>query len=56
MDLDQLKKLQVAVEAKRKEMVTIGMSKGLSHPDTVRVSQELDELLNRLMEAEKGNQ
>jgi stage 0 sporulation regulatory protein len=43
-----LRKLQQEIANKRNEMVQLGMSKGLSHPETVKVSQELDELLNKL--------
>lgn len=37
-----------ALEAKRKEMIDAGMELGLCHPETVRLSQELDVLLNEL--------
>ena len=41
-----LDELNEQIEAKRAEMVTVGIKIGLAHPDTVRISQELDELLN----------
>jgi hypothetical protein len=34
------------LEEKRAEMVVVGMEKGLGHPETIRISQELDQLLN----------
>lgn len=45
-----LKKLQQQIQAKKEEMINIGLTKGLAHPDTVKVSQELDTLLNKYME------
>jgi hypothetical protein len=35
------------LEKKREEMVESGMSLGFTHPETVKLSQELDELLNK---------
>lgn len=43
------------IEAKRSEMVERGMAKGLSHPETVCLSQELDELLNKLGKTKLNN-
>jgi fructose-bisphosphate aldolase class 1 len=45
MDLD---KLLQEIEKQRKEMTLIGIEKGLNDLNTLRISQELDELLNRL--------
>lgn len=42
------KELEVRIEALRGEMVHVGMSRGLTDPETVRISQELDGLLNEL--------
>ena len=33
----------------RKEMIDTGFKKGFSHPDTVKLSQELDRLMNKLL-------
>lgn len=40
--------LKAKIERVRNEMVRVGMREGLSHPSTVKLSQELDELLNQL--------
>ena len=37
------------IERKREEMIRSGMVKGLKHPDTVKLSEELDKLLNLSM-------
>ncbi|BDH61253.1 hypothetical protein MTP04_13830 [Lysinibacillus sp. PLM2] len=39
----ELEKKIYSVQAR---MIEIGISKGLTHPDTVKCSQELDHLLN----------
>lgn len=39
-------RLSAQIEQKRKEMIKIGLSKGLSDEQTIKISQELDELLN----------
>lgn len=41
--------LDSAIREKREKMITVGLAKGYSHPETVRISQELDSLLNQLM-------
>ena len=33
---------------KKAEMISLGMANGLSHPKTVKVSQELDKLINKV--------
>ncbi|QCR34389.1 hypothetical protein C1N55_03130 [Lysinibacillus sp. SGAir0095] len=38
--------LKVEIEALQNRMIDIGLSKGLTHPDTVKCSQELDVVLN----------
>lgn len=37
----------------RDYMILSGMRNGLSHPETIRLSQELDKLLNKQMKEEK---
>lgn len=44
----RIKYLERQVETLRERMVQNGLSKGLTHPDTVEVSQELDKVLNKL--------
>ncbi|WP_241494634.1 aspartyl-phosphate phosphatase Spo0E family protein [Bacillus coahuilensis] len=39
--------LDFLVQIKRKEMIYHGLNHGLSHPRTIRLSQELDILLNQ---------
>jgi stage 0 sporulation regulatory protein len=39
--------LEKEIETLRKKMIAVGMTKGFTHPETVQVSQELDELMNR---------
>lgn len=46
-------RIDTAFEAKRQEMVTVGMALGLSHPRTVALSQELDKLLNQYDKEDK---
>lgn len=43
-------KLAIEINSKRKEMIHLGLHKGLSAEETVRCSQELDELLNLYQE------
>ncbi|WP_246942061.1 Spo0E family sporulation regulatory protein-aspartic acid phosphatase [Bacillus pinisoli] len=38
--------LAEAIQVKRDEMIHIGITKGLRNEETIRCSQELDELLN----------
>ena len=35
------------IEFLRKKMVNLGMSKGLRHPDVLKVSQDLDDVINK---------
>ncbi|HWL22409.1 MAG TPA: aspartyl-phosphate phosphatase Spo0E family protein [Ureibacillus sp.] len=42
-----LKHLETSICYLRDHMITIGISKGLAHPDTIKYSQELDILLNK---------
>lgn len=44
--------LQDEIEAKRQEMIELGMTKGFDHPDTIKVSQELDILVLKAMKAQ----
>ncbi|WP_353057307.1 aspartyl-phosphate phosphatase Spo0E family protein [Cytobacillus oceanisediminis] len=39
------------INFKRNRMIRSGIKKGLNHPDTIRLSQQLDKLLN---EYQKG--
>jgi hypothetical protein len=45
--------LESKIERTRDQMVTTGMDKGLSHPDTIELSQKLDRLLNEQMKLNK---
>lgn len=36
-------------EQKQALMISSGLTNGLTHPETIRISQELDGLLNELM-------
>ena len=38
--------LEYEIQALQNRMINIGLSKGLTHPDTVKCSQELDVVLN----------
>jgi len=40
------KDLENSIYYFRTHMITSGISKGLTHPDTIKYSQELDTLLN----------
>lgn len=46
-------KLLVKINSKRDEMMRLGMIKGLTCKETVKVSQELDELLNMYREVKE---
>ncbi|MEC1522603.1 aspartyl-phosphate phosphatase Spo0E family protein [Neobacillus niacini] len=39
------KNLLMKINRLRKKMICIGMAKGLSHPETLKYSEELDELI-----------
>jgi stage 0 sporulation regulatory protein len=39
--------LEKSIETVRNEMVSVGMTKGLLHPETIELSQQLDKLINR---------
>ncbi|MGE7664679.1 Spo0E family sporulation regulatory protein-aspartic acid phosphatase [Ureibacillus composti] len=41
-----LEELQFKIEDLRSHMIATGQLKGLTHPDTIKLSQELDVLLN----------
>lgn len=36
------------IESTRKSMIQVGAAFGLTHPETIKLSQRLDQLLNRL--------
>lgn len=40
------------LESKRQEMIELGMTKGFDHPDTIKVSQELDIMILDAMKAQ----
>jgi len=44
-------RLEIKINFKRNRMIRSGIKKGLNHPDTIRLSQQLDKLLN---EYQKG--
>lgn len=46
------KELEREIERKRDEMIRVGMAKGLNDPETIRLSQELDKLINKAMGSE----
>lgn len=37
--------LEKEIETLRQKMIAVGMKKGFAHPETVQVSQELDQLI-----------
>jgi hypothetical protein len=44
------KDLSIKIEILREQMILVGVSKGLASPDTLRISETLDKLLNVQME------
>lgn len=36
------------IESTRKSMIQVGATFGLTHPETIKISQRLDQLLNKL--------
>ncbi|WP_368298837.1 aspartyl-phosphate phosphatase Spo0E family protein [Cytobacillus firmus] len=42
--------LSTTIEQKRDEMIRVGMSKGLCDEETIKISQELDELIYRKLQ------
>ncbi|MFC7686483.1 Spo0E family sporulation regulatory protein-aspartic acid phosphatase [Ureibacillus sp. GCM10028918] len=42
--------LEDAIATLQNRMIDIGLSKGLTHPDTVKCSQELDIVLNHFQQ------
>lgn len=42
--------LEDAIATLQNRMINIGLSKGLTHPDTVKCSQELDIVLNHFQQ------
>ncbi|UOE93779.1 aspartyl-phosphate phosphatase Spo0E family protein [Alkalihalobacillus sp. LMS39] len=47
-DFKEEENLLIIIEEKRKEMIICGMELGFTHPKTLKVSTELDRLLNEL--------
>jgi hypothetical protein len=43
------------IEVTRKNMVLAGLESGLTHPDTIKFSHRLDELLNNLTKRREGS-
>lgn len=43
------KQLREQIEKLKSDMIACGDKKGLNHPLTVKISQELDELINEYM-------
>ncbi|KAA9013565.1 aspartyl-phosphate phosphatase Spo0E family protein [Niallia endozanthoxylica] len=46
-----LKDLEYQIDTLRTQMINIGIMKGLTHPETIKLSQELDILLNQHQKA-----
>jgi hypothetical protein len=46
MKIRKMRDVMAELEVKRAQMVEVGMRKGFTDPETVRISQELDELHN----------
>jgi hypothetical protein len=46
VDSSEIEKLEMEIESLRKEMMEVGLKKGLSHSHTIYLSQKLDQLLN----------
>ncbi|MGA5688148.1 Spo0E family sporulation regulatory protein-aspartic acid phosphatase [Cytobacillus pseudoceanisediminis] len=42
----KITRLEIKINFKRNRMIRSGIKKGLNHPDTIRLSQQLDKLLN----------
>ncbi len=40
------------IETLRHKMVYVGQTKGINHPETIRLSQKLDNLLNQYQQKE----
>jgi hypothetical protein len=47
-----LKTVRAELDTKREQVIEVGMRLGLSHPETVKLSQEVDELHNEHMRIE----
>ncbi|WP_370222166.1 aspartyl-phosphate phosphatase Spo0E family protein [Cytobacillus sp.] len=43
-----IKKLHHDIDVLRKKMISVGKRKGLSHPETLMYSEELDKLIYRV--------
>lgn len=46
-------KLENKINLLRIHMISTGLSKGLNHPNTIKCSQELDDLLNKYQQIRK---
>lgn len=40
-------KIKNKIQKLRTQLINVGMKKGLTHPNTIQVSQDLDKLLNK---------
>ncbi|KAF0817354.1 MULTISPECIES: aspartyl-phosphate phosphatase Spo0E family protein [unclassified Cytobacillus] len=43
-----IQKLHYDIDVLRKKMISVGKNKGLSHPETLMYSVELDKLINKV--------
>lgn len=46
-ELLNTKKLEVRIKTLKQYMISTAYAKGFNHPQTVKISQELDEVLNK---------
>jgi hypothetical protein len=53
MGIQRYGKLRIHIERLREELINSGMVNGLSHPETIRLSQELDKLIGKSMRGGK---
>jgi Spo0E like sporulation regulatory protein len=44
------------IEVTRKNMVLVGLGNGFTHPDTIKLSHQLDDLLNNLSKPDTREQ
>ena len=50
-----LEEVKFKIEVLRSHMIDTGQLKGLTHPDTIKLSQELDVLLNEYLKKTNRN-
>ncbi|MFD2639298.1 aspartyl-phosphate phosphatase Spo0E family protein [Piscibacillus salipiscarius] len=51
VELPNTKKLEVRIKALKQYMISTAYEKGFNHPHTVKISQELDTVLNKYQTA-----